>query len=76
MTEKMRPGSAQMATERLVPKLEPAMLVSPVRLEDVPTTATQVQIRKATCRISRAAIDGHCTLDEARKAMNLKKTHW
>jgi hypothetical protein len=76
MTGKITPRSAQMAMERLVPKLEPVKVLPTVRLEDIPTPTTVQQYRQAMRRIFRAAMDGECALDEARKAMILTKTLW
>ena len=76
MTGKITPRSAQMAMERLVPKLEPVKVLPTVRLEDIPTPITVQQYRQAMRRIFRAAMDGECALDEARKAMILTKTLW
>ena len=76
MTGKITPRSAQMAMERLGPKLEPVKVLPTVRLEDIPTPITVQQYRQAIRRIFRAAMDGECALDEARKAMILTKTLW
>jgi hypothetical protein len=76
MTGKISARSAQMAMERLVPKLEPVKVLPTVRLEDISTPTTVQQYRQAMRRIFRAAMDGECALDEARKAMILTKTLW
>ena len=76
MTGKITARSAQMAMERLVPKLEPARIVPPINLDNIPTPTTPDAYRAAMRRIYRAAVDGRCGLDEARKAMILTKTLW
>ena len=76
MTGKISPRSAQLAMERLVPKLEPVKVLPTVRLEDIPTPISVQQYRQAMRRIFRAAMDGECALDEARKAMILTRTLW
>jgi hypothetical protein len=76
MTGKITPRSAQMAMERLVPKLEPVKVLPTVRLDGVPTPTDAAAYRTAMRRIYRAAVDGECALDEARKAMILTKTLW
>ena len=76
MTGKITPRSAQMAMERIVPKLEPARIVSPIDLDDIPTPTCPEQYRTAMRGIYRAAVDGKCGLDDARKAMILTKTLW
>jgi hypothetical protein len=73
LTGKITPRSAQMVMERLVPKLEPVVLPT-VRLEDIPTPTTVQHYRQAMRRIFRAAMDGQCALEKARKAMILTKT--
>jgi hypothetical protein len=70
----LSPRSAQMILKRLMPPLEPARIVPPINLDDIPTTVAHY--RKAMRQIFRAAMDGKCSLDEARKAMILTKTLW
>jgi hypothetical protein len=74
MTGKISARSAQMAMARLVPKLEPAKVLPTVRLGGVPTPTSPHRYREAMRSIYRAAMDGECALDEARKAMILTKT--
>jgi len=73
MTGKISARSAQMAMERIVPKLEPASIVPPINLDDIPTPTNPAAYRNALRRIYRAAVGGKCTLDDARKAMILTK---
>jgi hypothetical protein len=70
----LSPRSAQLLMQRLLPPLEPARIVQPVNLDDIPTPMTAAQYRKAMRQIYRAAMDGKCSLDDARKAMVLTKT--
>jgi hypothetical protein len=72
----LSPRSAQMILKRLMPPLEPARIVPPINLDDVPTPSTPAAYRTALRRIYRAALDGKCSLDDARKAMILTKTLW
>jgi hypothetical protein len=72
----LSPRSAQMILKRLMPPLEPARIVPPINLDDIPTPTTVAHYRKAMRQIYRAAMDGKCSLDEARKAMILTKTLW
>ena len=51
MTGKITPRSAQMAMERLVPKLEPVKVLPTVRVEDIPTPTSVQQYRQAMRRI-------------------------
>ena len=76
MTGKISARSAQMAMERIVPKLEPARIVPPINLDNIPTPTSPDNYRTAMRRIYRAAVDGQCGLDQARKAMILTKTLW
>ena len=68
--------SAQLLLQRLLPPLEPAKVVQPINLNDIPTPTSAANYRKAMRAIYRAAVDGKCGLDEARKAMILTKTLW
>ena len=72
----LSPRSAQMILKRLMPPLEPARIVPPINLDDIPTPTSPDNYRTAMRRIYRAAVDGQCGLDEARKAMILTKTLW
>ena len=72
----LSPKSAQLLLQRLLPPLEPARVVMPINLDDIPTPTSATAYRKAMRRIYRAAVDGKCGLDEARKAMILTKTLW
>jgi hypothetical protein len=74
MTGKISARSAQLAMERLVPKLEPARIVPPINLDTIPTPTNPALYRTAVRGIFRAAMDGKCSLDDARKAMILTKT--
>ena len=76
MTGKISARSAQLAMERIVPKLEPARIVPPIDLDDIPTPTCPEHYRAAMRGIYRAAVDGKCALDDARKAMILTKTLW
>jgi hypothetical protein len=64
----LSPRSAQMILKRLMPPLEPARIVPPINLDDIPTPTNP--------QAYRAAIDGKCSLDDARKSMILAKTLW
>jgi hypothetical protein len=70
----LSPRSAQLLMQRLLPPLEPARIVQPVNLDDIPTPSSPKQYRAALRKIFRAAVDGQCSLDDARKAMILTKT--
>ena len=70
----LSPRSAQLLMQRLLPPLEPARIVQPVNLDDIPTPSNPKEYRSAMRRIYRAAMDGKCSLDDARKAMILTKT--
>ena len=72
----LSPRSAQMILKRLMPPLEPARIVPPVNFDDIPTPTCPKQYRAAMRRIYRAAVDGKCALDDARKAMILTKKLW
>jgi hypothetical protein len=75
-SKSITPRSAQMAMARLIPPLEPARIIPPVNLDNIPTPTSAANYRKAMRAIYRAAVDGKCGLDEARKAMILTKTLW
>lgn len=72
----LSPKSAQLLLQRLLPPLEPARVVQPINLDNIPTPTSPDNYRKAMRHIYRAAVDGQCGLDEARKAMILTKTLW
>jgi len=60
MTAKISARSAQMAMERLVPKLEPAKVLPTVRLDRLPTPTSLHRYREAMRSIYRTAMDGEC----------------
>lgn len=68
--------SAQMTMARLLPPMNPVDVVPPICLDNIPTPTSPREYRLAMRRIYRAAIDGKCNLDSARKAMILTKTLW
>ena len=70
----LSPRSAQLLMQRLLPPLEPARIVQPVNLGDIPTPSNPNEYRSAMRKIYRAGVDGKCSLDDARKAMVLTKT--
>ena len=70
----LSPRSAQLLMQRLLPPLESARIVQPINLDDIPTPSNPKEYRSAMRRIFRAAVDGQCSLDDARKAMILTKT--
>jgi hypothetical protein len=72
----LSPRSAQMILKRLMPPLEPARIVPPINLDSIPTPISPATYRAAMRGIFRAAVDGQCALDDARKAMILVKTAW
>jgi hypothetical protein len=76
MTGKITPRSAQMVMARLLPPINPVNVVPPINLTDIPTPTTPTAYRSALRQIYRAAVDGQCSLDDARKAMILTKTLW
>jgi hypothetical protein len=63
-----------MILKRLLPPLEPARIVPPINLDSIPTPTNPATYRMAMWGIFRAAMDGKCSLDDARKAMILTKT--
>jgi hypothetical protein len=65
-----------MAMARIVWRLEPASIVPPVDLDDIPTPTCPAQYRAAMRVIYRAAVDGKCGLGDAWKAMTLTRTLW
>ena len=76
MTGKISARTAQMAMERLVPKLESAKVLPTIRLDDAPdplTPALYDQAMGATCR---AMCEGRISPAEARVAMIVIKTRW
>lgn len=70
----LSPRSAQLLMQRLLPPLEPARIVPPINLDNIPTPTNPAMYRAAIRGIFRAAMDGKCSLDDARKAMILTKT--
>ena len=76
MTGKITPRSAQMAMERLVPKLEPARIQPTIRLDDVPDPLTPASYDDAMGAACRAMCEGRISPAEARAAMIVLKTRW
>ena len=76
MTGKITPRSAQMAMERIVPKLEPARVQSTIRLDDAPDPLTPAAYDEAMGAACRAMCQGRISPAEARAAMVVIKTRW
>lgn len=76
MTGKISPRSAQMAMERIVPKLEPARIQPTIRLDDAPDPLTPASYDDAMGAACRAMCDGRISPAEARAAMIVIKTRW
>ena len=76
MTGKITPRSAQMAMERIVPKLEPARVQPTIRLDDAPDPLTPALYDEAMGATCRAMCEGRISPAEARAAMIVIKTRW
>jgi hypothetical protein len=76
MTGKISPRSAQMAMERIVPKLEPARVQSTIRLDDAPDPLTPASYDEAMGAACRAMCEGRISPAEAPAAMVVIKTRW
>lgn len=76
MTGKITPRSAQMAMERIVPKLEPARVQPTIRLDDAPDPLTPAAYDEAMAVACRAMCEGRISPAEARTAMIVIKTRW
>jgi hypothetical protein len=76
MTGKISPRSAQMAMERIVPKLEPARIQPTIRLDDAPDPLTPASYDDAMGAACRAMCEGRISPAEARAAMIVIKTRW
>ena len=76
MTGKITPRSAQMAMERIVPKLEPARVQSTIRLDNAPDPLTPASYDEAMGAACRAMCEGRISPAEARAAMVVIKTRW
>jgi hypothetical protein len=76
MTGKITPRSAQMAMERLVPKLEPARIQPTIRLDDASDPLTPASYDDAMGAACRAMCEGRISPAEARAAMIVIKTRW
>lgn len=76
MTGKISARSAQMAMERIVPKLEPARVQPTIRLNDAPDPLTPAAYDEAIGAACRAMCDGRISPAEARAAMIVIKTRW
>jgi hypothetical protein len=76
MTGKITPRSAQMAMERIVPKLEPVKVLPTVRLDDAPDPLTPASYDAAMGATCRAMCEGRISPAEARAAMIVIKTRW
>lgn len=76
MTGKISPRSAQMAMERIVPKLEPARVQPTIRLADAPDPLTPAAYDEAMGVACRAMCEGRISPAEARAAMVVIKTRW
>ena len=76
MTGKISARSAQMAMERIVPKLEPAKVLPTIRLDDAPDPLTPASYDKAMGAACRAMCEGRISPAEARAAMIVIKTRW
>jgi hypothetical protein len=76
MTGKISARSAQMAMERIVPKLEPARVQPTIRLDDAPDPLTPAAYDEAMGAACRAMCEGRISPAEARAAMIVIKTRW
>jgi hypothetical protein len=76
MTGKISARSAQMALERIVPKLEPARVQPTIRLDDAPDPLTPASYDEAMGAACRAMCVGRISPAEARAAMIVIKTRW
>ena len=76
MHGKITPRSAQMAMERIVPKLEPARIQPTIRLDDAPDPLTPASYDAAMGATCRAMCEGRISPAEARAAMVVIKTRW
>ena len=76
MTGKISPRSAQMAMERIVPKLEPARIQPTIRLDNAPDPLTPASYDDAMGAACRAMCQGRISPAEARAAMVVIKTRW
>ena len=76
MNGKISARSAQMAMERIVPKLEPARVQPTIRLDDAPDPLTPAAYDEAMGAACRAMCGGRISPAEARAAMVVIKTRW
>lgn len=76
MNGKISARSAQMAMERIVPKLEPARVQPTIRLDDAPDPLTPAAYDEAMGAACRAMCQGRISPAEARAAMVVIKTRW
>jgi hypothetical protein len=76
MTGKISARSAQMALERIVPKLEPARVQPTIRLDDAPDPLTPASYDEAMGAACRAMCVGRISPAEAQAAMIVIKTRW
>ena len=76
MNGKISARSAQMAMERIVPKLEPARVQPTIRLDDAPDPLTPAAYDEAMGAACRAMCQGRISPVEARAAMVVIKTRW
>jgi hypothetical protein len=76
MNGKISARLAQMAMERIVPKLEPARVQPTIRLDDAPDPLTPAAYDEAMGAACRAMCEGRISPAEARAAMVVIKTRW